>query len=52
MKVKIAYKEAEINEFIKDKKVIDIKFNTKLLKDDYETQMWHSALIMYEEIII
>lgn len=43
MKIKIfndAY-ESEINEFIKDKKIIDIKYSI--------TQGIFSALIMYEE---
>ena len=41
--------EKEINDFIKDKKIIDIKFQENFsLSEDYEDGM-KSALIMYEE---
>ena len=41
--------EKEINDFIKDKKIIDIKFQENFsLSEDYEDGM-NSALIMYEE---
>ena len=43
------YFEKEINDFIKDKKIIDIKFQENFsLSEDYEDGM-KSALIMYEE---
>ena len=41
--------EKEINDFIKDKKIIDIKYQDNFsLYEDYEDGM-KSALIMYEE---
>ena len=41
--------EKEINDFIKDKKIIDIKFQENFsLSEDYKDGM-KSALIMYEE---
>ena len=41
--------EKEINDFIKDKKIIDIKFQENFsISEDYEDGM-KSALIMYEE---
>lgn len=41
--------EKEINDFIKDKKIIDIKFQDNFsLSEDYQDGM-KSALIMYEE---
>ena len=41
--------EKEINDFIKDKKIIDIKYQEKFsLSEDYKDGM-KSALIMYEE---
>ena len=41
--------EKEINDFIKDKKIIDIKFQENFsLSEDYQDGM-KSALIMYEE---
>ena len=39
--------DKEINDFIKDKRIIDIKF-TEVVSDDYVTGDW-SALVMYEE---
>lgn len=39
----------QINEFIKDKKVIDIKYCTQYMPDDEYTGFWRSVLIMYEE---
>lgn len=43
------YFEKEINDFIKDKKIIDIKFQENFsINEDYEDGM-KSALIMYEE---
>lgn len=52
--------EKEINEFIKDKKIIDIKYNTKISyqdffetfeKNEFEIESYElkSVLIMYEE---
>ena len=38
----------QINEFIKDKKVIDIKYCTQYIPDD-DSSFWRSVLIMYEE---
>jgi len=56
MKVKLIDKEAtpqgdidfenEINEFIKDKKVVDIKFSGA---SNGEEMSWKIALIMYED---
>lgn len=41
--------EKEINDFIKDKKIIDIKFQENFpISEDYKDGM-KSALIMYEE---
>ena len=41
--------EKEMNDFIKDKKIVDIKFQENFsLYEDYEDGM-KSALIMYEE---
>ena len=39
--------DKEINDFIKDKKIIDIKF-TEVMSDDYNPGDW-SALVIYEE---
>jgi hypothetical protein len=39
--------DKKINEFIQDKRIIDIKF-TEVVSDDYVTGDW-SALVMYEE---
>lgn len=39
--------DKEINDFIKDKKIIDIKF-TEVMSDDYNHGDW-SALVIYEE---
>lgn len=53
MKVKLLWAhflpdlDEKINEFIQDKKIIDIKF-TEVVSDDYVTGDW-SALVMYEE---
>ena len=53
MKVKLLWShflpdlDKKINEFIQDKKIIDIKF-TEVVSDDYVTGDW-SALVMYEE---
>lgn len=42
--------ENELNEFIQDKKVIDIKFTEVCVGEPtYETGDW-SALVMYEDI--
>ncbi|WP_294561305.1 sporulation protein Cse60 [uncultured Traorella sp.] len=38
-----------INEFIKDKKVIDIKFSNACFKNNDEQIYCFSALILYEE---
>lgn len=38
--------EQRINSFIKDKKVIDIKYQANL----YSTYKIHSAMILYEDI--
>ena len=53
MKVKLLWAhflpdlDKKINEFIQDKRIIDIKF-TEVVSDDYVTGDW-SALLMYEE---
>ena len=53
MKVKLLWAhflsdlDKKINEFIQDKRIIDIKF-TEVVSDDYVTGDW-SALVMYEE---
>ena len=53
MKVKLLWAhflpdlDEKINEFIQDKRIIDIKF-TEVVSDDYVTGDW-SALVMYEE---
>lgn len=53
MKVKLLWShflpdlDKKINEFIQDKRIIDIKF-TEVVSDDYVTGDW-SALVMYEE---
>ena len=53
MKVKLLWAhflpdlDKKINEFIQDKKIIDIKF-TEVVSDDYVQGDW-SALVMYEE---
>lgn len=39
--------DKEINDFIKDKKIIDIKF-TEVMSDGYNPGDW-SALVIYEE---
>lgn len=52
--------ENEINEFIKDKKIIDIKYNTQIIyncffetfeKNDFEIEGYElkSVMILYEE---
>lgn len=52
--------ENQINEFVKDKKVIDIKYNTQIIYNDFfetleknefeiENSELKSVLIMYEE---
>ena len=43
-----------INEFIKDKEIIDIKYSSSVITygsrtNGYETQLIHSAMVMYEE---
>lgn len=53
MKVKLLWAhflpdlDKKINEFIQDKRIIDIKF-TEVVSDDYVTGDW-SALVMYEK---
>ena len=53
MKVKLLWAhflpdlDKKINEFIQDKRIIDIKF-TEVVSDDYGKGDW-SALVMYEE---
>lgn len=39
----------EINDFIKDKKIIDIKFQENFSMSGYNEDGTKSALIMYEE---
>ena len=41
--------EKEINDFIKDKKIIDIKFQENFSLSEYCQDGMKSALIMYEE---
>lgn len=41
--------EKEINDFIKDKKIIDIKFQENFSLSEYYEVGMKSALIMYEE---
>ena len=41
--------EKEINDFIKDKKIIDIKFQENFSMSGYNEDGMKSALIMYEE---
>lgn len=53
MKTKIiesGYKESfenNLNKFIQDKKVIDIKYDTTT--EPKEPALWYSALVLYEE---
>lgn len=41
--------ENEINKFIKDKEVIDIKYQTDSIRDNVVLVTTFSALIMYKE---
>ena len=41
--------EKEINDFIKDKKIIDIKYQDNFSLYEYREDGMKSALIMYEE---
>lgn len=41
--------EKEINDFIKDKKIIDIKYQDNFLLYEYHEDGMKSVLIMYEE---
>lgn len=43
--------EKRINDFIKDKHVIDIKFSTDYDMDSGETGSFYNVLIMYEELL-
>lgn len=43
-----------INEFIKDKEIIDIKYSSSVITygsriQGYETQLIHAAMVIYEE---
>ena len=55
MKVKCIYEQHEndltesINEFIKDKNVLDIKFTTACFKNNDEQIYCFSALILYKD---
>ncbi|XMB85599.1 sporulation protein Cse60 [Mycoplasmatota bacterium WC44] len=41
--------EEEINEFISDKQVIDIKYEVAMMYDNREQVYCYSALVMYED---
>lgn len=41
--------EEEINKFISDKKVVDIKYQVAIMYDNREQVFCYSAIIMYEE---
>lgn len=41
--------ENEINEFIKDKMIIDIKYSNVLDEKPYSKTVFHTAMIMYRE---
>jgi len=47
MRTKIFYDEKEMNEFIKDKNVLDIKMTTTV--NDRAWDIVHSFLVMYVE---